>query len=106
MGGLIEYGDRNLNEIGAHVYGYNSQSLGVCLIGGVDEKNKSENNFTKDQFEALKKVLKFLTAIFPKAIVQGHRDFPKVAKDCPCFNVKDWWLKEEAISFWNKLFKF
>jgi len=105
LGGLIEFG-RPLDKAGAHVKGYNSKSIGICMVGGKDEGSKSENNFTKDQFEALEKVLKFFTSIFPKAIVQGHRDFPNVFKTCPCFDVKEWWLKQGVYSIWNKLFRF
>ena len=36
----------------------------------------------------------------PEAEVLGHRDFPDVKKDCPCFDVKEWYkqmnLKYEA----------
>ena len=88
--GTVEKG-REVSEVGAHVQGYNSQSLGICLVGGVDENLKAQNNFTPAQFDALTKLLKDLTQQFPQATVQGHRDFPKVNKDCPCFDVKQWW---------------
>lgn len=106
LGGLIEYGDRSLSEAGAHIYGYNSRSIGVCMIGGVDKFNNSQNNFTEDQFEALRKTVNFLRSIFPNAKVQGHRDFPGVHKDCPCFDVKDWFIHKEDkherdIHFWR-----
>jgi hypothetical protein len=95
LGGLIEYGDRTLLEPGAHVYGYNSKSIGICMIGGVDEFNIPQNNFTDDQFEALRKTINFLNSVFPNAIIQGHKDFPNVHKDCPCFDVKDWLIHKE-----------
>lgn len=97
LGGLIEYGTRDFWEWGAHVKGYNDQSLGICMIGGVDKFNKPENNFTKDQFHALLKTLIFLTAIFPKAMIRGHRDFPGVRKACPCFEVQDWWFSSNRL---------
>jgi hypothetical protein len=28
---------------------------------------------------------------YPQAEVLGHRDIPGVKKDCPSFNVKEWW---------------
>lgn len=96
LGGYIEYG-RSLNLVGAHVQGFNDESLGVCLVGGVDKNNKPENNFIKNQFNALQKTLIFLTAIFPKAIVQGHNSFPGVRKACPCFQVEDWWRKNKFV---------
>lgn len=88
--GIIEPG-RDADAIGAHVEGYNANSIGICMVGGVDKAGKSVNNFSELQFASLMALLQTLHAKYPKAIVQGHRDFPKVAKDCPCFAVKPWW---------------
>lgn len=87
--GKLEKG-RELYEIGAHVKDYNSCSIGICLVGGLDSKNKPENNFTAEQWNTLKSLLLDLRKTYSTAIIQGHRDFPKVAKDCPCFDVKSW----------------
>jgi LysM repeat protein len=87
--GKVETGRPEL-AIGSHVAGYNSNSIGICLVGGVDAKGKSEDNYTSAQYEALALLLRELKGRYPKAQVQGHRDFPKVAKDCPCFDVRDW----------------
>lgn len=88
--GTVQEG-RKLDVAGAHVMGYNNQSLGVCLIGGINAQGKSENNYTLEQFASLAQVIVMLKDKFPKATVQGHRDFPNVAKDCPCFDVKAWY---------------
>lgn len=98
LGGYIEYGTRDLWEQGAHVQGYNGNSIGICMIGGVDVDGKPENNFMDKQFESLLKTLIFLTSIFPKAKVLGHRDFPDVRKACPCFDVSEWWLSKGNFS--------
>lgn len=90
--GVIEEG-RKLTEVGAHVEGFNSQSIGICLVGGATPDLKPEANFTDDQYAALAELLTKLRLQFPKADVLGHRDFKGVKKDCPCFSVKDW-LKE------------
>ena len=87
--GTVEYG-RNFGMIGAHVKGYNSKSLGVCLVGGVDSDMEAEDNFTDEQFSSLDRVLTALQGLFPDAVIQGHRDFPNVHKACPSFNVKEW----------------
>ena len=87
--GAIEKG-RDVEAIGAHVENFNAVSIGICMVGGVDKAGKSVNNFSKEQMLSLLAVLKDLKLAYPKAIVQGHRDFPKVAKDCPCFDVKPW----------------
>ena len=63
---------RGSDEIGAHVQGYNSISIGICLIGGVDKKNRPENNFTEAQFKSLRRLLKFYKAKYPKAKIVVH----------------------------------
>ena len=82
---------RPLEAIGSHVLGYNDDSVGICLIGGTDRNGKSVDNFTEKQKESLKKLLDWLKSKYPKAKVLGHRDFPGVAKDCPCFDVQSWY---------------
>lgn len=81
---------RPIDTIGAHVEGFNANSIGICMVGGVNKANKPTNNFTVEQFEALKTLVGTLKREYPKAVVQGHRDFPKVAKACPSFDVREW----------------
>lgn len=88
--GTLEQG-RALDEVGAHVEGYNSQSIGICLVGGVDKTGAAVDNFTADQMERLALLLSDLLGVFPAARVVGHRDFPGVRKACPCFDVQQWW---------------
>lgn len=87
--GTVETG-RPEDMVGAHVEGHNTHNLGVCLVGGTDEKLKPENNYTDAQFDALRKLLFTLLKKYPNAKVLGHRDWPGVAKACPCFDVKQW----------------
>jgi N-acetyl-anhydromuramyl-L-alanine amidase AmpD len=87
--GTLETG-RPENVVGAHVQGYNSTSIGICLVGGVDQKNVPQDNFTPAQFAALAELLRGLAAKHPRASVRGHRDFPGVKKACPSFDVNAW----------------
>lgn len=99
--GHIETGE-DLKKQGAHVKGINMVSVGVVMIGGVDEDGKSENNFTDEQWKAARHVFEFLTLLYPAATHAGHRDFSpdsnsdgrvqrqEFMKDCPCFSVKQW----------------
>jgi N-acetylmuramoyl-L-alanine amidase len=66
------------------------------MVGGVSQKDftKAENNFTKEQFAALRSLLTWVSARYPKAKVRGHRDFPKVNKACPSFDAIAWAKKE------------
>lgn len=88
--GTLEMG-RAIEAQGAHVRGHNHNSVGVCLVGGVDEEGESEANYTKSQLTMLMLVIDGLKARYPKAKLIGHCDFPGVAKDCPCFDVREWY---------------
>lgn len=87
--GTIQIG-RPIDAMGAHVAGYNNSALGICLVGGISEDGKPEDNFTPAQKEALLITLHFCRRYAPDAKIQGHRDFPNVKKDCPCFDVREW----------------
>ena len=86
--GAIEFG-RPFHVSGAHVKGYNSISVGICLVGGLDEDGNPSDNFTGYQWKSLDKTIDYLRQVYPDAVVQGHRDFPGVAKACPCFDVRE-----------------
>ena len=90
--GTLEEG-RPLERAGTHGKNFNNNSIGICMVGGLDKSGEPENNFTDDQFTTLRLLLHNLHARFPEAEILGHRDFPRVAKACPCFDVKEWWGK-------------
>ena len=78
------------------VQGYNSTSINVCYIGGVDKQGRPVDNRTDAQKTSLASILKDLHSRYPDAEILGHRDIwgsdPKNwHKQCPCFNVKEWW---------------
>lgn len=79
-------------EVGAHVAGFNASSIGICMVGGVNQKDFRipENNFTREQFAALKDLVAVLVRKYPKAVIMGHCDFPKVNKACPSFDARFW----------------
>lgn len=98
LDGSVELG-RNVNDVGAHVYGYNKHSIGICYIGGLDEDGKPADTRTPAQIKSLGELLRRLHASFPDAQIVGHRDLsPDVngdgviekwewLKQCPCFDV-------------------
>ena len=77
---------RNVNLIGAHCEGHNSNSIGVCYVGGVDKKMQAKDTRTEKQKDALVVLLKDLRKLYPKAKIYGHRDFDKKGKACPSFD--------------------
>ena len=79
--GAIENG-RPEYWVGAHVRGKNDISLGVCLLG--------RDNFTKNQFKSLERVLKKWKKVYPDAKIVGHKDTGKTKKTCPNFDVINW----------------
>lgn len=77
---------------GTHAYPWNSNSIGVCYIGGVakDGKNPKDTR-TPEQLESMERLVRELLKAYPGADVLGHRDVPGVAKACPSFDVRAWW---------------
>ncbi len=88
--GTVEPG-RAENAIGSHVQGHNADSIGVCMVGGIDDKTwKPADNFTPAQWRSLRTLVERLVKKYPSAKVLGHRDFPGVQKACPSFAAKVW----------------
>jgi N-acetylmuramoyl-L-alanine amidase len=86
--GLVELG-RDMRAIGAHALGYNDESVGVCLVGGVNNKLEPEDNFTDDQFASLKALVVMLKLVFPSAVLCPH-NMVNAMKACPSFDVYEW----------------
>ena len=79
--GKIENG-RPEYWIGAHVYGFNEESLGVCLIG--------KSHFNSKQLDAIFNLLCVWKKRYKFAEVIGHTNFPNTQKTCPNFDVVAW----------------
>jgi N-acetyl-anhydromuramyl-L-alanine amidase AmpD len=79
---------------GSHVKGFNNCSVGVCLVGGIDDDGKPANNFTLAQFNALDEVLQILKMHYPKAEILGHCEL-NPGKACPSFDVQKWLQQKE-----------
>lgn len=96
--GLIELG-RDLDgdgdvdeEIGAHAFGYNRNSIGICMIGGRGDDGSAEDNFNAVQKQSLEFLVKDLYERYDGPSVVGHRDLDS-GKQCPSFDVKSWWAE-------------
>ena len=81
--GTIEVG-RPESQIGAHTSGFNSQSIGVCYEGGLDQNGNASDTRTLQQKTALISLLKELKTRYPSAAIKGHNNFSN--KACPCFD--------------------
>ena len=68
------------NTIGAHLKGYNTSSLGICLQGNYDVEKIS-----KVQFKALIDLCQYLCDKYSISTIKGHRELK--ATNCPGLNL-------------------
>ena len=80
----------DFNGVANGVRGYNKESIHISYIGGITKEGSPIDNRTEAQKESIllciKEVIEW--ADNKCLIIQGHRDFPDVNKDCPCFDAK------------------
>lgn len=82
--GSIHIG-RDESIIGAHCTGHNTNSIGVCYIGGCASDGKTpKDTRTTEQKQSLVKLLKELKTKYPQASIHSHKDFAN--KACPSFD--------------------
>lgn len=77
---------RDISEIGAHCLGQNTNSIGICYIGGLDQNGKPKDTRTPEQKAAIIKLVDELKKRYPTMTIHGHNEF--AAKACPCFDVQ------------------
>lgn len=91
LDGSIHNG-RDVDIVGAHCSNHNSNSIGVCYIGGVEKDGKTpKDTRTPEQKDSLLYLLKEMKRLYPNAWIYGHRDF--AAKACPSFDAFNEYLK-------------
>jgi N-acetylmuramoyl-L-alanine amidase len=77
-----------IEQVSNGVEGYNIRIINISYVGGIDMLGKPKDTRTPLQKASLLKLVQKYKAMFPDALVQGHRDFPKVQKACPSFDAK------------------
>lgn len=99
---------RDINKIGAHTSGFNTGSIGVCYVGGLDKNGKPKDTRTVAQRNSLFILVWKLMTTYNIKEVKGHRDYSpdkdgdgKISKyewikACPCFEVKEF-LEEYGL---------
>lgn len=92
---------------GSHVRGFNTGSIGVVYVGGLDPQGKGKDTRTPAQKRAMAELVRSLLKAYPGADVMGHRDLSpdkdgdgvvephEWLKECPCFDVRAWWKGEQ-----------
>lgn len=82
------------DKVSNGVQGYNSTSINVSYIGGIDKQGRPLDNRTQAQKDTLYALLMYLKQQYPKAHILGHRDiWGKNSKNwkkyCPCFDAEE-----------------
>lgn len=92
---------RDINKIGAHTAGFNTGSIGICYVGGLDKNGKPKDTRTTKQKNSLYALVSKLMLMYDIKEVKGHRDYSpdkngdgviskyEWIKSCPCFEVSD-----------------
>jgi N-acetylmuramoyl-L-alanine amidase len=98
--GTVFFG-RPLERNGAHVRGFNSDTLGICCEGGLNEKGIPEDTMNELQKLSVEGLLLALKKGNSKMEVKGHRDYSpdlnnngviepfEFSKACPCYDAKE-----------------
>lgn len=73
-------------EITNGVKYYNTMSRHIVYAGG-KLRGRPADTRTPEQKKTLEIYLKYYGRRYENIKILGHRDFPNVAKDCPCFDV-------------------
>jgi len=98
---------RDVDIAGAHVAGFNSNSIGVVYVGGLENNPhvpytmlKAKDTRTEEQKASLLSLLMDLKQLYPDAFICGHRDMSpdknhngivepqEWVKQCPSFDAK------------------
>ena len=90
------------DKVSNGVQGYNSTSINVSYIGGIDKQGRPVDNRTQAQKDSLYNILMYLKQQYPKAHIMGHRDIwvkdsKKWKKWCPCFDAEQEYKEIEDI---------
>ena len=78
---------RPFDKKGSHCRGRNSNTIGVCYVGGCDKNMNPLDTRTKAQKESLLFLLNYLKNLHPITKISGHRDYS--SKACPSFDATE-----------------
>ena len=78
------YDGRKLQQRGAHTKGWNTNSIGICVVGN---NLVPGEGWTSEEETALLDTLIYFRKMFPNIKVGGHRDAPGARTECPGLNI-------------------
>lgn len=94
---------RNINTNGAHTTNHNTNTIGICYIGGCPSRNtkdwdkKGKDTRTEEQKKSLLKLVSDLLKLYnlKPENVKGHYEY--ASKSCPSFNMDE--FRDELKKF-------
>lgn len=88
--GTVEVG-RDIDTCGVHVETKgdvsNQNSIGICLVGGMNLKGQLDCNYTLAQFKSLTELIVELQSKYDKVLVISRRDVTDTS--CPNFEISE-----------------
>jgi len=89
---LVEFNNDEIidwSEITYGAKGWNSKSIHLAYIGGVDHNFKSKDTRNPDQQDAMEAHVKVITSYHPDIVWVGHNQINH-GKACPSFDAVEW----------------
>ncbi|WP_291466332.1 LysM peptidoglycan-binding domain-containing protein [Desulfobacula sp.] len=95
----------DIHRVGGCGQEWNSRSMGISLVGGLNNTGQPDCNFMDEQYDALGEFIDNFLEAHPKpekVQIMGHRDLIKITrsspKACPCFDVAEFLTERNILS--------
>lgn len=86
---------RALDKMGAHTLNLNANSIGLCYVGGTDNRQLPKDTRNTLQLRTMAEFVHDTIKTYPDIIVSGHNQHAN--KACPSFDVPTW-LRSIGVS--------
>lgn len=86
LDGTIQEG-RNLEQVGAHCKGQNSDSIGICFEGGKNSDGSKWDSPLSAQLDSWHTLYQYLCLMFGNLPLKGHYEYSE--KSCPNFDIDE-----------------
>ena len=99
LDGTVEKG-RPEEMIGAHTSGHNSDSIGICYIGGCDKNMRAKDTRTEQQKISMYKLVYNMMNKYKLTLTNVYCHNQYANKCCPSFNIGE--FKTEYLNWMNE----
>lgn len=78
---------REQHQVGSHAPGRNHDTVGICLMGGLNGDGVREDNFTQDQMVSLKALVQGIRYVHGEIPLLGHSELHRKSH-CPALDME------------------